>query len=375
LIDSVNAEELKILRDMVSLPTAPFCESKVQGFILEWAAQHGISTQQDKSGNILLTYKGSGRPPKNPWVLQAHMDHPGFEWIRRRGSIAWAWFRGGVQERYFPGERVRFFPESGDEVCGTVESVRRDKASGFLKCRIRLDDTVSVPEGTLGMWDLPAWRKSGDKLSLRVVDDLCGVASILIVLARLKASGCRRTVHGLLTRAEEVGFVGAIAAVKNKLIDPGWPVLGIEASKAQPNAKLGQGAIVRVGDASTVFDPDLTAHLRTISRKLARGNGNLKYVDALMPGGSCESTGLALMGYRTCAVCLPLGNYHNMGKHGIASEQIRVSDFESMVCLLVDVVQQSPDASQRNKLKKRLMENDRKRAPLLSLLEMNPIKG
>jgi endoglucanase len=361
----MNPSELGLLKDAVSLPTAPFCETNVQAFVAAWAAEIGIDFKEDQSGNMLLTYKGRGRQPKNPWVLQAHMDHPGFEFIKRRGATAWAWFRGGVQERYFPGARVRFFPESGDETCGTVESAKRDKESGFLKCRIKLDKSASIGEGALGMWDLPAWRKSGDKLSLRVVDDLCGVASILLTFQRLKAAGCRRSVHGLLTRAEEVGFVGAIAAAKNKLIDPAWPVLGIEASKEQPNAKLGQGAIVRVGDASTIFDPDLAAHLRKTARELKAGNADLHYVESLMPGGSCESTGLALMGYRTCAVCLPLGNYHNMGKQCIAPEQIRLSDFESLVALLVKVVQCSPNSSARAGLKNRLDENYKKRSALL----------
>ena len=362
---SLSENELKLLKDVVSLPTAPFCESHVQGFVQSWAKEHGIDSRQDKSGNILLTFKGKGRSPRNPWVLQAHMDHPGFEVISRRGSIVQAWFRGGVNESYFPDARVSFFPRSGTSVCGTVQSVRRDKEIGFLKCRVKLDEVADLPEGTLGMWDLPPWRKSGDKLSLRVADDLCGVASILLTLARLKASGCRRTVHGLLTRAEEVGFVGAISAAKNKLIDPAWPVLGIEASRAQPNARLGDGTVIRVGDASTVFNPELTSNLRKTSRELKLKDKTLNYVESLMPGGSTESTGLALMGYQTCAVCLPLGNYHNMGKSAIAPEQINLRDFESLVALLADISQKNPDASHTKALKKRLLENHKKRAPLL----------
>ncbi|MDF7824154.1 M20/M25/M40 family metallo-hydrolase [Pontiellaceae bacterium B12227] len=361
----MNKKEITLLKDVVSLPTAPFCESNVQGFIQSWAQEQGIGFQQDPSGNILLTCKGRGRKPRNPWVLQAHMDHPGFEVISRRGSTVQAWFRGGVAESYFPEARVQFFPRPGTPVSGTIQFIRRNKEIGFLKCRIKLDQVADLPKGTLGMWDLPVWRKSGNKLNLRVADDLCGVASILLALARLKEEGCRRTVHGLLTRAEEVGFVGAIAAANNKLIEPAWPVLGIEASKAQPNAKLGQGAIVRVGDATTVFNPELTSNLRKTARELKLKDKTLHFVESLMPGGSCESTGLALLGYQTCAVCLPLGNYHNMGKTAIAPEQIDLRDFESLVALLTEVALHKPDASNTNALKNRLLENYNKRAPLL----------
>lgn len=362
---ALTREELHLLKYIVSLPTAPFFETHVQAFVREWADENGIGLQEDKVGNILLTYKGRGRAPATPWVLQAHMDHPGFELLSRRGRTVQAWFRGGVNESYFPGARMRFFPGIGNEVCGTVESAKRDKESGFLKCRIKLDEPAKLEAGTLGMWDIPAWKKSGNKLSLRVVDDLCGVASILLTLKRLKDSGANRKVYGLLTRAEEVGFVGAISAAKNKLIDPAFPILGIEASKAQPNAKIGQGAIVRVGDASTVFDPELTSNVRKTARALHLENPSLRFVESLMPGGSCESTGLALLGYRTCAVCLPLGNYHNMGKTTIEPEKIDLRDFESMVSLLSTVSQTKPAASNTAALKKRLLENHRKRASLL----------
>jgi putative aminopeptidase FrvX len=173
-------------------------------------------------------------------------------------------------------------------------------------------------------------------------------------------------VRGAAGDSRPTATVGAIAAAKNKLINPAWPVLGIEASKAQPNAKLGQGAVVRVGDATTVFNPELTSNLRKISRELKLNkDGGLNYVESLMPGGSTESTGLALLGYETCAVCLPLGNYHNMGKRGIAPEQISLNDYESLVALLAETVQHAPNAALQKAIKKRLLENYKKRAPLL----------
>lgn len=360
---ALSSFEITTLKEVVSLPTAPFHESKVQAYIRDWAASHGMGLQEDRCGNILLTYRGKGRQRGAPWVLQAHMDHPGFSFIKRRGKIAWAWFRGGVREEYFVGARVRFFHDEGELVGGTVESIQRDKDVGFLRCRIQLDQSAGLAEGTLGMWDLKPWQRRGDSLSLRVADDLCGVASILLTLARGNAAGEKRTVHGLITRAEEVGFVGAISAAKNKLVDPDWPILGIECSKEQPSARMGKGAVIRVGDASTIFDPALTAELRATARGLTAEG--FAYSEALMPGGSCESTGLALLGYKTAATCLPLGNYHNMAATKIAPERINLRDFESLVVLLAAVSQRVPDGARSATLKKRLLANHAKRAALL----------
>ncbi len=364
---SLDPREMELLREVVSLPTAPFHEKRVQAYIRAWAESNGIDCTQDPDGNILLCYPGKGRRPKKPWVLQAHMDHPGFSFIKRRGRIAQAWFRGGVLKDYFAGSRMCFHPEGHDAVRGTVRSVRRDKETGFLRCRIELDQNADLEEGTLGMWDLPCWRKRGDMLSLRVADDLCGAASILLTLARLKRAGSGRTTYGLLTRAEEVGFVGAISAAKHGLVDPAWPVLGIEMSKEQPNARLGGGAVIRVGDALTVFDPALTALMRQTARDLEKNKrtSHLKYVSSLMPGGSTESTGLAQMGYQTCAVCLPLGNYHNMGGNSIAPEKINLRDFEALLALLAEVAQRDPDSACGGGLKQRLLENHRKCSSLL----------
>ncbi|WP_372845096.1 M20/M25/M40 family metallo-hydrolase [Pontiella sp.] len=348
---SLTSSELKVLKEVVSLPTAPFCESAVQDYVWRWAGENGIAIKRDGHGNMLLTYPGKGRQSGKPWVLQAHMDHPGFAFIKRRGRQAQAWFRGGVLPEFFPEARMRFFPVDGEPVGGTVRTARRDKESGFLRCAVELDAPAALAEGTLGMWDLPAWSRKGARLGLRVADDLAGVAVILLTLDRLKRQGAARSCHGLLTRAEEVGFIGAISAAQNKTIDPSWPVLGIECSKEQPSAKLGNGAVVRVGDRSTIFDPALTAHLRETARELAP----LAFSESLMPGGSTESTGLALMGHRTCAVCLPLGNYHNMGPKAIAPEQIHLGDVESLLALLAHVVQRAPDDAPVRALKKRVL--------------------
>lgn len=364
---SLNPNELKMLRELVSLPTAPFCEQAIQSFVFEWAAATGIKVIADRFGNLRIEYPGKGPQKGPPWAFQAHMDHPGFCLINQRGKQVEAWFRGGVKPEYFPQARMQFFPVQGDRVTGTVISAVKDEETGFLQCRIVLDEATELLEGTLGMWDLPPWRRRGDRLNLRVADDLSGVASILLAFERLKRAGSSRRVYGLLTRAEEVGFVGAIAATQSKILDPSWPILGIETSREQPSARLGKGAVVRVGDSLTVFSPDLTAHLRLAARELKSDDAtsHLNFSESLMPGGSTESTGLALMGYKTCAVCLPLGNYHNMGADKIAPEQIRISDLESLIALLVHVSQREPNDASSKADKKRIIEKFTRHKSLL----------
>ena len=64
-----------------------------------------------------------------------------------------------------------------------------------------------------------------------------------------------------------------------------------------------------------------------------------------MAGGSCEATAFGGYGYRAAGLCLPLGNYHNMGNldeveggEGAATplmEVISLADFHALVDLLL----------------------------------------
>ena len=126
-------------------------------------------------------------------------------------------------------------------------------------------------------------------------------------------------------------------------------------SKAQPKAALGDGVVVRVGDAARTFEPSLTAHLTAVAESLARQDKDFKFTRQLMPGGTCESTAYVMYGYRATGLCIPLGNYHNQGEGSrpssisgqgdlrgrIAVEQVNTADFESLVKLLVGLAADS----------------------------------
>ncbi|MGD9127860.1 MAG: hypothetical protein PVH19_10835 [Planctomycetia bacterium] len=357
----ITKRELNLLKNIASAPTAPFCEMVPLARVKAWAEKNQIECREDKFGNLLLKYPGTEKV-RDPWVLQAHLDHPSFGVVKQQGRTVHAQFRGSVLPKFFKGESVRFFPElighpkpnkmqdlsDGSDkfasVTGTILSAKLDKKTRFLNCRIKLDRLPEEPlqPGTLGMWNLPAWRQSGDKLSLRACDDLVGAAAVLTTIERLKRTGAKRPVYGLLTRAEELGFVGALAAAQLGTIKKSWPVLGIETSKAQAAAPIGGGAVIRVGDKKAVFSPSLNMHLDEAAAKVTKRKG-IQVVRSLMPGGSTESTLLATVGYRTCATCIPLGNYHNMGKDKIRVEQVNLSDYASLISLLVVASQSTPN--------------------------------
>ena len=86
---------------------------------------------------------------------------------------------------------------------------------------------------------------------------------------------------------------------------------------------------VRVGDRMSTFDLGGVYFLQEVARR-----GKIRVQRALMDGGSCEATAFGGLGYRACGMCLPLGNYHNVGPNWqIRREYVSVADLLAMAKL------------------------------------------
>lgn len=353
-----SARVLRIAERTMSRPAAPFREGAVIAWVREFASRNPhLVLRSDPDGNLELRRRGV-RATASPLVLGAHMDHPGFRALRatrlpgRRGFAIDALFLGGVRPEFFPGARARFYVGDGDVPATTVAArvvrARPDPKSGEL--RVRLEARATVPAGSWGVWELPDFRRSRrdpDLLETRAADDLAGVAGILAVLEVVDRIDPKRRVdvRGLLTRAEEVGFVGAIAAARGGRLPKGARIVAIEASKALPHAPQGAGPILRVGDRTSIFDDGLTRWLGRVATDLAGPKGDrFLFQRRLMDGGTCESTAYQLYGYRCAALCVPLGNYHNMSERGrIEVESIRLSDLVGLVRYFEGMIQRDAD--------------------------------
>jgi endoglucanase len=334
-----------ILQEICGLPTSPFCEHAVVEYVRSFARQHRLRVQEDRFGNMLLTAR-AGSPR---WVVVAHMDHPGMVAQRQRGRIIEAEFRGSVLAEGFGKPRVVFFTEKG-EVRATVAKVGPDREKRYArKIELRVQSAREVPSGSCGMLDLPVGRQKGKLLYSRALDDLAGVAAALQACLEARRRG-RFGFAALLTRGEEEGFIGAIAAARDgRLLRKSDGIVSIECSARQLVAVQGRGVVIRVGDWTSVFDSATTWQITRMAETLAKRKKRFAFQRALMPGGTCEATAFSLYGYRAAAVCVPLGNYHNMDReHGkLGPEYIHLDDWECMVQLLSELANEKPLADLR----------------------------
>lgn len=331
---------MTILQELCSVPTAPFAEQRVVAYVEQFVrARRNLRLSRDVHGNLLIELK-SARSRKAPrWVFGAHMDHPGFVASKMLDAkMLQAHFRGWVKAEFFKGERVRFFDDRG-EARGTVEDFTLNKERGEPdKVRIRV--ARAVAPGSPGMWDQGEGRVKGKRFYSRACDDLAGAAAALTMLDQLAKRPPTAPVAVLLTRAEEEGFVGAIAAcLEPQLLRKTDRIIAIETSAEQPFAPQGAGAIIRVGDRTSIFNSGLTYFLQTQAAELAKRDKSSKHQRALMPGGTCEATVYDIYGFTAASICVALGNYHNMdrAKKRIGPEYIDVNDWQNMVKLFVHV--------------------------------------
>jgi len=354
-----SAFSLGVLRELVAQPTAPFHEERVAARIGRWLRAWGIPFAVDVYGNIVAHYQRGA--PCRPLVLMAHMDHPAFTIGAAGGpdgAHVTAALEGGVPARAFAREvPVRIYPRVGDArergIAGRIVGYLLGAGPRDVDLHITVDDVASVGDiapGDFGVWDLPLFEVRDSLIHARVLDDLAGCAAILLTLHAAANEGWHTDVYGVFTRAEEVGLVGARAALDSGALPREGAVVSLEASKALPGAQQGDGPVIRVGDRATTFGEGAEIVLKAAAERLGSNiwhpsrQATVAVQRQLMSGGQCEGSAAARLGYQTTGLAFPLGNYHNVSADAtLVPETIHVRDYITGVALLREAARLMPD--------------------------------
>jgi len=386
----MNKRRQALLEALLSQPTAPFREQRVIDFATEVLRRVAVPWFQDPVGNIVVGVASAqayrqclrqktGEPLR---LFIAHMDHPGFHGVAWRSAtrLAVRW-HGGSPVKHLRGARVWLAGENGWTGEGRIASakLRRDRRALATAEIAFAAGGPRPPAASLygGLrFRAPVWRQ-GRRLYTQAADDLIGVFAVLVTA--LDLFGGRRTRKsspfiGLLTRAEEVGFVGAVAH-----FDLGWlaqarrPVVcvSLEASRTLPGAIVGKGPVVRLGDRRTVFDAGGLRVLSDLAENVLPG----RHQRRIMDGGTCEATAAIAWGLPAIGISVPLGNYHNegfeggpssRGPRGPAPEFVHLDDVDGMAKLCAALMRpRLPWSDAWRGLRKRLRGNRRSYRRLL----------
>lgn len=330
----MRSEHQSLLTSLLTQPTAPFREHHVIQWVTALLDQNAIPYFIDPIGNIVvgatsktdfqrLLHAPSPEPVR---VFIAHMNHPGFHGVRWLApNVLRVRWHGGSPTKLLSGSRVWLSTAEGWAGEGVLRKVTlhpKGYAIGTAEVQVKMSQVAVLRPGAKSLFGgfqfrKPVW-KSGAKLYTKAADDLVGVfcivATALEVFAKCSQKN-RPPFIGLLTRAEEVGLVGAVGH-----FELGWLqaasraviCVSLEASRTLPGAVVGKGPIVRLGDRRTPFHADYSQVLTELAEQVLPKQHQRRIMD----GGSCEGSAATAYGFPTIALAVPLGNYHNQGLEG-----------------------------------------------------------
>lgn len=329
---------LEAVAAIVDQPAVPLIEHLPLLAVERLAAEAGLPTRRDPAGNLVV---GRGAD----LVMVAHLDHPGFVVETVKGPMARLVLRGGVRAGVaVPGSVVLLHRPGTPGPVGRAELRTVDERDGRLVGVLAEVVEGEAPTGGFGVWDVTPLLVEGGRITARACDDLVGVAAGLAALADADAGAGRASL--VCTRAEEIGWFGALEAVRLGTVAAPSAVLSLECSPMLSHAPQGGGVIVRVGDRRTIFAPDLT----DVVWQRAREAG-VTAQRRLMDGGSCEASAFCGLGLRSSGLALPLAGYHNQPDDPVTSgpvpESVLVADLMAEAALLRSLCEDPPGPADR----------------------------
>jgi hypothetical protein len=121
---------LRLAGRLMRHPAAPYFEHDVRAEVEKICAEHGLEFERDSFGNVFVRLRTSRK--LRQIVFAAHMDHPGFEVLKKLAPKRFlARFRGGVPDSYFrAGTSLRLMPGKIPASLGRAMGVSRDLRFG-----------------------------------------------------------------------------------------------------------------------------------------------------------------------------------------------------------------------------------------------------
>ncbi len=248
----------------------------VKRLLPSWA-----QTETDAAGNLWLRV-GKGDPVV---VFIAHLDEIGFvvSNIRHDGSLELQ-ERGGFYSSLFEAQPALVHTDRGD-----VPGVFVPRDSGFTRHTpppLRVDLGTASRQGTEGLGvrvghtvTMPKQfvRLAGSRATARSFDDRVGCTAQVLALRHLDRNALKHQVIFIWSVREEIGLEGAQAAAAALGTTPQRvhaidTFVSADSPLELPNfgmAPLGQGAVVRALDNSSITPPAYVDSLVTVAR--ARG--------------------------------------------------------------------------------------------------------
>jgi len=327
---SSNKTTLNLTKRIFNQPTAPFYEKFVLDEIKTILKENHVPFFTDSVGQVIAGVRTPQELKKKRRVaFFAHTDHPGFHVIKQKTKNLYLakWF-GGAPFEQMESKNVRIWSYDSNQeyIKGKIKKVEKkgNSKKGVL-LEIQTQRPLLKEKSYWGAFDFDGFQLKNNLISTKCADDLAGCVMALGAILDDR----KKNVLAVFTRAEEVGFIGCMHLMRSRILSPETLVISLEASRTLPGALLGHGPVIRLGDATTLFDRDFSLFMQSCAQALKKKDKSFNFQKKLMDGGSCEATALSQAGFKTMGLAVPLANYHNQGPNGPVPEKIHLKDLEN----------------------------------------------
>lgn len=336
--------DISLLKKICETPGVPGYERKIRNLIIEELENTVDEVTIDNMGSVYALKKGRHSDMKV--MVAAHMDEIGFivTHIDDQGFVRFTTL-GGFDPKTLTAQRVIIHGKK--DLVGVMGSKPIHVMTPEEKTKLPkiqdyyIDLGMSKEEVDKYVYvGAPITRdreliEVGDCVNCKSIDNRVSVYILIEVLRQLK--DLPFDVYGVFTVQEEVGLRGANVAAHNINPDFGFGLdttIAFDLPGAQPHemvTKLGEGAAIKILDASTICDYRMVDYMKVIADQ-----NNIKWQPELLVAGGTDTAGVQRMGKNGAisgAVSIPTRHLHQV------IEMAHKSDIKSGIALLASCLQ------------------------------------
>lgn len=315
---------IELLNQICQTPGAPGYEKKIRELIIKEVTPYVDKVETDNMGNVYAIKKGKA---SKKVMIGAHMDEIGFivTHIDDKGFIRFHTL-GGFDPKTLTAQRVLIHGK--EDVIGvmaakpihvmtTEERNKVAKITDFfidtglskeeVEARIKIGDPITRERSFIEM---------GNCVNSKSLDNRLAVFILIEALRELKDKEVPYDVYGVFTVQEEVGIRGANVSAMRINPDFGFGLdttIAYDLPGAAAHEKitsLGDGAAIKIMDASTICDYRMVDYMK----KTADKHG-IKWQPEILTAGGTDTAGIQRMtegGSIAGAISIPTRHLHQV---------------------------------------------------------------
>ncbi|MGI9544400.1 MAG: M42 family metallopeptidase [Cyclobacteriaceae bacterium] len=337
---------INLLKKICEASGAPGYEKKVRELVIKEVKPLVDELTVDNLGNVITVKRAAKNQEGKKAMVAAHLDEIGFiaTHIDDNGFVRFHTL-GGFDPKTLTAQRVIIHGKKdligvmGSKPIHVMSPEERTKMPKTTDYFIDMGMSKKQVERYIKVGD-PITREReliemGDCVNCKSIDNRVSVFILIETLKKLKK--VPYDVYGVFTVQEEVGLRGANVAAHQINPDFGFGLdttIAFDLPGAQAHEKitrLGEGAAIKIMDASTICDYRMVDFLKKTADK-----NKIKWQPEILPAGGTDTAGVQRMGKDGAisgAISIPTRHLHQV------IEMAHKGDISSCIALLTTALQ------------------------------------